>query len=119
LTPTDPTELEKMLLEAGIGEAADLERARETSRGFGRFIRSLVGLDRAAASEAFAEFLASGTATTAQIEFVNMIIEHLTHQGVTDPGLLYERPFTTVAPTGPEQLFDEQKVTRLSRTLRP
>jgi len=27
--------------------------------------------------------------------------------------LLYEPPFTSIAPTGPEQLFDESKVTRL------
>lgn len=113
LTATDLSELEKMLLDAGVGEAGDIERARETSRGFGRFVRSLVGLDRAAVSEAFGEFLASGTATAAQIEFIHMIIEHMTHQGVMDPALLYEQPFTTVAPTGPEQLFDEDKVTRL------
>jgi type I restriction enzyme, R subunit len=56
LTPTDLTELEKMLLDAGIGEACDIERARETSKGFGRFVRSLVGLDRSA----FGEFLAAG-----------------------------------------------------------
>jgi type I restriction enzyme, R subunit len=113
LTPTDLTELEKMLLEAGIGDANDIQRARETSQGFGRFVRSLVGLDRAAATEAFGEFLSSGTATAQQIEFVNMIIEHLTDRGVMDPKLLYQSPFTDIAPTGPDQVFDEERVTRL------
>lgn len=113
LTPTDLGELEKMLLDAGIGEAGDITRAREVSQGFGRFVRSLVGLDRAAVSEAFGEFLATGAATAAQIEFVGMVIEHLTDQGVMDPGLLYEAPFTDVAPTGPDQLFNESQVTQL------
>jgi type I restriction enzyme R subunit len=113
LTPTDLGELEKMLLDAGIGEAGDIERARKTSHGFGRFVRSIVGLDRAAVREAFGEFLAAGIATAAQIEFINMVIEHLTDQGVMDPALLYEPPFTDVAPTGPEKLFDEDKVMRL------
>jgi type I restriction enzyme, R subunit len=107
-----------MLLEAGVGEAGDIERARETSRGFGRFVRSLVGLDRAAVSEAFGEFLSAGAASAAQIEFINMIIEHLTDQGIMDPALLYEPPFTDIAPTGPDQVFDEEKVTRLFATIR-
>jgi type I restriction enzyme R subunit len=113
LTPTDLIELEKMLLDAGIGEAGDIKRAREASKGFGRFVRSMVGLDRKAVRETFGEFLATGVATAAQIEFINMVIEHLTDQGVMDPALLYEPPFTDVAPTGPEKLFDEEKVTRL------
>jgi type I restriction enzyme R subunit len=113
LTPIDLSELEKMLLDAGVGEAGDIERARKTSQGFGRFVRSIVGLDRTAVREAFGEFLAAGIATAAQIEFINMVIEHLTDQGVMDPALLYEPPFTDVAPTGPEKLFDEEKVARL------
>jgi type I restriction enzyme R subunit len=114
LTPTDLSELEKMLLDAGIGEEDDIERARKmTSHGFGIFVRSIVGLERASVREAFGEFLAEGFATAAQIEFINMVIEHLTDQGVMDPALLYEPPFTDIAPTGPEKLFDEEKVTRL------
>jgi type I restriction enzyme R subunit len=117
LTATDLAELERMLLDAGIGEAGDIKRASETSRGFGRFVRSLVGLDRAAVSAVFGEFLSAGTATAAQIEFVNMVIEHLTHQGVLDPALLYEPPFSDVAPTGPEQVFDEQRIALLFRKI--
>jgi type I restriction enzyme R subunit len=113
LTPTDLSELEKMLLDAGIGEVGDIERARETSQGFGRFVRSIVGLDRTTVRDAFGEFLAAGIATAAQIEFIDMVIDHLTDQGVMDPGLLYEPPFTDVAPTGPDQLFDEENVARL------
>ncbi|SEG81305.1 DEAD/DEAH box helicase family protein [Bosea lathyri] len=118
LTPTDLAELEKMLLDAGIGDAADITRARETSQGFGRFVRSLVGLDPQAVSAAFSEFIAPGTATAAQIEFIGMIIEHLTHQGTMDPSLLYARPFIDLAPTGPEQVFDEPRVGKLFSTIR-
>jgi type I restriction enzyme R subunit len=113
LTPSDLAELEKMLLEAGIGEAGDIERARETSNGFGRFVRSLVGLDRVAVNETFGEFLNSGTASAAQIEFINMVIEHLTDQGIMDPALLYDPPFTDVAPTGPDDLFGDERVIKL------
>ena len=113
LTATDLGELEKMLLDAGIGEADDIARAREASQGFGRFVRSLVGLDRAAVQEAFGDFLSAGTATAAQIEFINMVVEQLTDQGVMDSALLYEPPFTDIAPTGPEKMFTEVQATQL------
>jgi len=118
LTAIDLGELEKMLMDAGVGEAGDIDRARQTSQGFGRFVRSLVGLDRAAVTEAFGEFLTAGTATAAQVEFINMVVEHLTDQGVMEPRLLYEPPFTDIAPTGPDQIFDEERVTRLVAKIR-
>jgi type I restriction enzyme R subunit len=118
LTVSDLSELEKMLLDAGVGQAGDIEKAKEVSQGFGRFVRSLVGLDRAAVTEAFGDFLSTGTASAAQIEFINMVIEHLTDQGIMDPALLYEPPFTDVAPTGPEQVFDEARVKRLVDLIR-
>src|SRR5581483_6097427 len=51
LTQTDLDELEEMLISAGIGEPDDLARAEEASGGLGAFIRSLVGLDRDAATD--------------------------------------------------------------------
>jgi len=118
LTPTDLAELEKMLLDAGVGSSGDIERAKETSDGFGRFVRSLVGLDRKAVTDAFGDFVSNGNASAAQLEFVGMVIEHLTDQGTMDPGLLYEPPFIDVAPTGPEQVFDEASVARLVSVIR-
>jgi type I restriction enzyme, R subunit len=117
LTTSDLNELEKMLLDAGIGEVGDILRARETSHGFGRFVRSLVGLDHAAVQDVFGDFLSTGTATAPQIEFVNMVVEHLTDQGVMDPSLLYA-PFTDIASTGPEQVFDDANVAQLVSVIR-
>lgn len=113
LTPTDLAALEAMLLDAGIGNAETIERARETSEGFGRFVRSLVGLDRQSLNAAFGEFIAGGSASADQIEFIGLIVEHLTAQGVMDPGLLYESPFTDIAPQGPENVFDMKRTDRL------
>lgn len=117
MTESDLAEPEKMLIEAGIGGAVDIERAREVGRGFGRFVRSLVGLDRASVTETFADFLVPGTASAQQIEFVTMVIEHLTEKDAMDPALLCEPPFTDIAPTGPDQMFDEQRVVQLVRKL--
>lgn len=121
LTRLDIEELERMLIEAGVGSKADMAIAKkaETAQvsGFGVFVRSIVGLDRAAAQEHFAEFIADG-ASADQIEFVNMVIEHLSRNGVIDPGLLYDSPFCDRTPDGPDGIFGEQDVDRLLARVR-
>lgn len=110
LTETDLSELERILLESGIGTPEHLEYAKATSEGLGLFIRSLVGLNREAAKQAFGQFLSGSTVSADQIEFINLIIDHLTHHGTMDPGLLYESPFTDINAQGPEGVFSAQQV---------
>lgn len=113
LTATDLTALEELLAASGAGSADDIERASEESQGLGLFIRSLVGLDREAAAEAFSEFLTDSRFTAAEIRFVQLIVEHLTANGVMEARRLYEAPFTDHAPTGPDQLFAEADIDRM------
>lgn len=115
LTADDLSELQRFLLSHGIGSERVIARATEECNGFGLFIRSLVGLDRNAAKELFAEFLIEGTHTLTQIQiqFINEIINELTSRGVMDPARLYDPPFTDLAPTGPEGLFSESDVNRI------
>ena len=82
LTPTDLSELENMLVDAGAGPI-DIEWANEQNGGLGIFIRGLVGLDRSAAIEAFENYLDDTKFTVDQIRFVNLIVD-LTY-GLIDP----------------------------------
>ena len=113
LTQTDIEQLSELLLSAGIGDRTQIEKAAALSHGLGRFIRSLVGLERAAVAEAFSTFIAEKSASADQIEFVELVIEHLTEKGVMDPRLLYESPFKDIAPSGPEQVFSMKRTSEL------
>jgi type I restriction enzyme R subunit len=113
LTATDVAELESILVEAGAGALADIDRAKNESYGLGLFLRSLVGLDREAAKRSFDAFLQGKKLAANQIEFINLMVEYLTQRGWMEASSLYESPFTDFSPKGVEGVFESADVTRL------
>ena len=110
ITATDLDQLERLFVESGIGTEAEIDRAKTDAGGLGVFLRSLTGLDRAAAAAAFERFLEGRTLNSAQLRFLREVIDHLSRNGTIDVDLLYRPPFTALAPGGPEDLFPEVEV---------
>ncbi|MGC1550458.1 MAG: DEAD/DEAH box helicase family protein [Rhodanobacter sp.] len=108
LTPTDLRELERFVYESEPVESRTrFEQCYGADKPLSVFIRSLVGLDRNAAKEAFGQFLDESRYSSQQIRFVDMVIDRLTQRGVMDPGLLYEPPFTGLHHEGLDGAFPD------------
>jgi type I restriction enzyme, R subunit len=113
LTASDLSELERLLVESGTATSQDVEQASQEAQGLGLFVRSLIGLDREAAAQALNTFVSGKLLSSNQLEFVNLIVQHLTERGVMDAALLYEPPFTSYAPLGPDGLFTSTQIDEL------
>ena len=109
LTETDLTALEEMLFTTEGLESREkfLNVYTNTAHNLKSFIRTLVGLDRAAAKEAFSKYLENRQFNANQIRFVEQIIDLLTQQGVMNPRLLYEPPFTDFHRNGLDGVFGD------------
>jgi type I restriction enzyme R subunit len=117
LTASDLAELERLIAESGAGGPDDIRQAAEAANGLGLFVRSLVGMDRSAAKEALGGFIHGRTLSSNQLEFINLVIDHLTEHGVVEPARLYESPFTDLTAQGPEELFTPADLDELLRRL--
>jgi type I restriction enzyme R subunit len=117
LTTSDLAELERILAESGVGDLEDIRQAAAVAQGLGLFVRSLVGMDREAAKEALAGFIAGRMLSANQLEFINLIVDHLTEHGIVQAARLYESPFTDLTPRGPEGLFKPDELELLVKTL--
>lgn len=114
VTQTDLEELERILKDAsGVSDDTDYENEVLKSKPLGEFIRELIGLDRAAAVEAFGDFLDANTYSPEQINFVEQIITYLTSNGVLDKSQIFDPPFSDMHPEGAFGFFDDAKVVEL------
>jgi type I restriction enzyme R subunit len=116
LSSDDLAALEEIFVAEG-STPEEIEAAKKESEGLGLFVRSLVGLDRQAAKAALSQFLNGKTLTANQIEFTNLVVNHLESQGWIEIAKLYSSPFTDIHPHGVEGLFDERSTTSLLAAL--
>lgn len=114
LTAQDLADLERFFYSGdGIESREAFVQVYGRPQNLAAFIRSLVGLDRRVAKERLAAFLDQSVYTADQIQFVTMIIDHLTKNGAIAPGLLYEQPFTDFHYNGLDGLFGDEQANRL------
>jgi type I restriction enzyme, R subunit len=101
ITRADLESLESLVFGAdGPGTREDYAATYGTDRPLGELVRSIVGLDQGAAKAAFADFLEKMPLSGDQIQFINMIIDHLVANGIMEPSRLFEPPFSDMHHEG-------------------
>ncbi len=117
LSAEDLAALEEIFLAEG-STPEEIEIAKKEGSGLGLFVRSLVGLDREAAKGALSTFMTGKMLSGNQIEFLNLVINHLSQRGWIKVGTLYTSPFTDIHPLGVDGLFDESSTLALLTAVR-
>ena len=94
ITTTDLQALEELM----FSHDAVIPRAEYEhiygEKPLGLLVRSVVGLNRNAAKQAFAEFLQQAPLHPDQISFLNEVIEYLVKNGMMEPKEMFDTPFT-------------------------
>ncbi len=100
ITSTELDDLDRILFEqSGISTHQEFKKVLG-EKPLGVFIRSIIGLESNAAHEAFSSFLLNGPLTSIQIEFIHNLIKQFTQNGVIEPSMLFEQPYTKFHESG-------------------
>jgi type I restriction enzyme R subunit len=114
ITHHELEQLEEFLFDGDErGTREDFQKAFETEKPLGVFIRSILGLDRNAAMQEFSTFLEKGNLSSNQQKFIETIIDHFTNQGYIDPKMLFEAPYTHYDPNSVVGLFDNHTTAKI------
>lgn len=119
ITAAELLKLESLLFDGGErGTIEDFKRATGEEQPLGAFIRSILGLDRKAALQAFSDFLTKGHLSANQQKFIETIIDHFENEGIIDPAQLYESPYDQFHLGGVEGMFDDDDTSKIISIVR-
>ena len=79
---------------SGIGDLEQYKQIIHSDKSIGLFLCELFGLEWGAAEEAFAGYIDESKFNAQQIQFVNIIIDYLTQNGVMSLAQLAKPPFS-------------------------
>ena len=79
----------------------------------GEFIRSVVGLDNTEAKNAFAKIADSANFNAKQMQFVNLIIDYFSENGMVQSNQLLQSPFIDIDSKGIIHLFGNEKALQI------
>ncbi|MGN0904636.1 MAG: type I restriction-modification enzyme R subunit C-terminal domain-containing protein, partial [Alphaproteobacteria bacterium] len=113
MTEADFKDLEHVFTDE-LGTKEDYQKAFR-DKPLGLLVREVAKVDRTAAQQAFADFIADNSLTQQQIVFVERIIDYIAQNGYIKPAVLNFPPFDR--PQKLVVLFDAQKQEKLYKVI--
>lgn len=117
VTKSDIDHLEKMLFDQGSLGSKEVFKDVYENKPLGEFIRSVVGLDKTEAKNAFARISNMANFNSKQMEFVNLIIDYFAVNGVMKTEQLFEAPFKNIHSMGIVNLFGVETTTEITTVI--
>lgn len=128
VTLADLQHLEKMLFGQGefgsketfnkAFEKTDAQGNKIQAPSLGEFIRSVVGLDKTEAKNAFAQIADQANFNAKQLQFVNLIIDYFSENGIIETNQLMQAPFTDIDSKGIINLFGKENGMQIAGIVR-
>ena len=107
VSPTDVIALEDILFAEDGAIPREEYKKIFGEKPLGVLVRSVVGLSRKAAKEAFSEFLSEAPLHPDQMAFLDEVVEYLVRNGTMEPKVMFDAPFTLINDQGIAGIFDE------------
>lgn len=118
VTKDDLDYIEKFLFEQGSMGSKEVFKEVYGEKPLGEFIRSVVGLDKVEAKNAFSRLVNFASLNTHQIQFMDLIIEYFSVNGVMDVKQLFNPPFSDIYAGGMIKLFDNEVALKIADTVK-
>jgi type I restriction enzyme R subunit len=117
VTVADLNQFKSLFLASAFGSVQDIELVEEEYGGLGLFLRSITGLEYEAAAASFHEYRSNGEMSSHQLQYIELLVNYLAKNGTVDVDVLYDPPFTGLAPGGPEDIFSEADIAAIEKVL--
>lgn len=118
VTKDDLDYIEKFLFDQGSMGSKEVFKEVYGEKPLGEFIRSVVGLDKVEAKNAFSKLVNFASLNTHQIQFMELIIEYFSVNGVMEVKQLFNPPFSDIYAGGMIKLFDSQVAVQIADTVK-
>lgn len=118
VTKDDLDYIEKFIFEQGSMGSKEVFKEVYGEKPLGEFIRSVVGLDKVEAKNAFSKLVNFGSLNTHQIQFMDLIIEYFSVNGVMEVKQLFNPPFSDIYAGGMIKLFDNEVALKIADTVK-